>query len=226
MRFVEAATRGEAGLLVSDFLENSIATAFDAGKRARLGLSGGASPAQAYRALAGRPLPWSKVDIIVVDERWVEIGDEGSNEALLTQCFKNTEVKIFGLKSRSSSPAAGAIALETRLKALRPLDGVLLGMGVDGHTASWFEGALGVDEALDPFGTKTLVAINATTSPIAVPWPHRVTMTLPAIAEAPAIAVLIFGEEKRSVLETAGAASPIGQLVAACFDRLTVFWAC
>ena len=51
--------------------------------RAVLMVSGGSSPAPAYRYLSGLDMAWDKIDIAMVDERWVDADHEKSNEAFI-----------------------------------------------------------------------------------------------------------------------------------------------
>ncbi|HSR66162.1 MAG TPA: 6-phosphogluconolactonase, partial [Xanthomonadaceae bacterium] len=51
--------------------------------RARLLLSGGTTPAPVFRALARAPLEWARVDVGLVDERWLRPDDHDSNAWLV-----------------------------------------------------------------------------------------------------------------------------------------------
>ena len=47
---------------------------------ASLMVSGGSSPKPLYESLSKEDLDWSKVTVSLVDERWVDTGQIGSNE--------------------------------------------------------------------------------------------------------------------------------------------------
>jgi 6-phosphogluconolactonase len=194
-------------------------------RRCRLALSGGTTPEAAYRAFAARNLAWEHLDIALVDDRWVGHNDLGSNERLVRACFAETEATIIGSVTQSEIPEQGAMIVDPFVAALRPFDGVVLGLGLDGHTASFFPNALGTEEALDLRSERSLVAIHAVGSSVAAPWPDRVTLSLPVIAEARQVALLAYGIAKRDVLEHAATSSPIGHVKAALGDRLEIFWA-
>src|SRR3546814_9400354 len=53
--------------------------------RARLLVSGGSTPAPVFQALAKAPLDWARVDIALVDERWLLPGDPDSNAHLVRE---------------------------------------------------------------------------------------------------------------------------------------------
>jgi 6-phosphogluconolactonase len=104
-----------------------------------------------------------------------------------------------------------------------PADVVILGMGDDGHTASWFPGAEGLAEAMDP-GARQLVA------PIVAPdAPEpRLTLTGRVILRAKAIALEIQGTGKLATFSAAlepgpEQAMPIRAVLRGAADRLTVF---
>jgi 6-phosphogluconolactonase len=194
-------------------------------RRCRLALSGGTTPEAAYRTFAAWDLAWEHLDIALVDDRWVGLDDLGSNERLVRACFEVTEATIIGLVTQGANPEQGATIRDPFVAALRPFDSVVLGIGLDGHTASFFPNAMGTEEALDLRSGRSLVAIHAAGSSVAAPWPDRVTLTLPVIAEARQVALLAYGTAKRDVLEHAATSSPIGHVKAALGDRLEIFWA-
>ena len=103
-----------------------------------------------------------------------------------------------------------------------------MGMGTDGHTASWFPGAVGLEKAIDINTSQNLVSVDATGCPVAGNYPYRITVTLPVIMRARHIVLFITGEAKKSVWEEAIEKSvfenPVKALYAAG-ERLTVIWA-
>jgi 6-phosphogluconolactonase len=86
-------------------------------------------------------------------------------------------------------PAEAARRYQETLNAAPPLDVVMLGMGDDGHVASWFPAT----PAADP-----LAAAVATKSPVA---PHdRVSMTPGAISAARDVVLIVSGAAKAARL--------------------------
>ncbi len=215
---------------VATALEASVSAAHGAGRRARIALSGGASPAPAYTKFASLTLDWSRVDIALVDDRWVDLDDAGSNEAMVIKAFEAAKgVTIFGMKTPHVTPFEGEATLEPIYAALRPFDVVVLGMGPDAHTASWFPGSSQLMDCLDKNAAHTVIGVDASAAPVSGAYPLRMTMTLPAIKEAEQVILLLFGDDKKQVLtralDTPAMNAPITAAIDACGERLVVFWA-
>jgi 6-phosphogluconolactonase len=103
------------------------------------------------------------------------------------------------------------------------LDVVVLGMGTDGHTASFFPGGDTLAEAIDPHTEKSLIAITAPGS-----GEPRLTFTLPKLLAASTLCLHIEGEEKLRVLEEAlsgdnAHAMPIRAVLASA-QPLSLYW--
>jgi hypothetical protein len=103
------------------------------------------------------------------------------------------------------------------------LDVVVLGMGTDGHTASFFPGGDTLAETIDPHTDQSLIAITAPGSGEA-----RLTFTLPKLLAASTLCLHIEGEEKLRVLEEAlsgdnAHAMPIRAVLASA-QPLSLYW--
>lgn len=170
--------------------------------RASLAASGGSSPKRLYEMLSKAELDWSKVTIVLADERWVEPGLAGSNESFLkTHLLINqaAQAAFIGLKTNAAKPEDGLAEIENRLaSAPHPFDAVILGMGTDGHTLSWFPDAAGLEDALRVDGPRA-AAVSAQRSEVTGPFTERATLTLAALQNARLCALLISGDAKRSV---------------------------
>ncbi|WP_079248158.1 6-phosphogluconolactonase [Lysobacter firmicutimachus] len=164
--------------------------------RARLLLSGGTTPAPVYRALARAPLDWARVDVALVDERWLQPGDPDSNAWLVRQHLlrDNAAAARFESLTRPGQRIEEAVAA-ANAHALQPAGAVVLGMGEDGHTASLFPDMLGLERALA--SRQAYVAVDAEGCPGARDWRRRISLTPRGLAQAQARFLLIQGESKR-----------------------------
>jgi 6-phosphogluconolactonase len=222
--------RESANQATADALAASVISAHDQGRRARIALSGGSSPAPAYQKFAGMDLNWSEVDVALVDDRWVDLDDAGSNEAMIRQAFSAARgVTIYGMKTAHATPFDGAREIDPIYAALRPFDGIVMGMGPDAHTASWFAGSPQLEACLAKDNASTVLGVDASAAPVAGAYPLRMTMTLPAIAEAHQIIFLLFGAEKKKILNealhTPVTQAPIKAIVDAGLETCLVIWA-
>lgn len=227
-------TRAEAAACASGTLVTSLVYGLaDHGHASFMG-SGGTSPAPVYQRMSECRINWHGVTVGLVDERWVSPKDTHSNEKLLRDHLLTDQAAratFLPMRTCAASPKEAAPDVDKlyRSATSTPYDAVLLGMGTDGHTASWFPGADELDAALDPDGRAHVMAINAAGAPVAGNHPQRLTLTLAALGSARMAVLLIYGEEKRAVIETALAAGddtlPISRAIAALGDRLTILWA-
>jgi 6-phosphogluconolactonase len=192
-------------------------------------LSGGSTPRRLYELLAASPrrnaFPWARTHWFWGDERFVAHDDPQSNYLMVREAMLS-QVPIPGGNIHSvptivATPEEAAKIYEQDLKAFygadvleveRPLfDVVLLGLGVDGHTASLFPNTK-VLEVRD----RWVAAVTDGTAEA------RVTLTYPALESSQHVAFLITGDEKRDVFNRlrhgdadvpAARLHPVGELI-------------
>lgn len=181
-------------------LSAALRRALEGDSRARLLLSGGRTPGPAYAALARAPLAWDRVDVALVDERWLLPDDPDSNarmvrESLLSERAAATRFEAITRAGRSFEEAVTV----ANMHAARPASVVVLGMGEDGHVASLFPGMIGLADALA--SPRPYVAVDASGCPGAGAWTRRVSLTPAGLAPAETRLLLIRGARKRELLD-------------------------
>lgn len=199
---------------------------------ASLVVSGGSTPKRLYEILSHKTLDWSRVTIVLADERWVDPGLKGSNETFVRQALLQNaaaEATFVGLKTPDLTPFEAVESVDETLHGVhQPFDAVVLGMGGDGHTLSWFPEADGLEAAIDPEGRK-VAAVRATPSDVTGPFTERLTLSLAALKGAQFTALLISGEAKRSVWRAAAGPGrveklPVRALLQATDLELQTYW--
>ena len=169
---------------------------------AAIAVSGGNTPKPLFQALSNFDLPWEKVMVTLVDERWVSPEDEASNEKLVRSFFLQnlaSKAQFIPHKNSAESPFQGEEALAGELAELpEQFTLVILGMGEDGHTASFFPGAETLSEAIDMDSGKLCQGVVPQTAPHA-----RMTLTLPRLLKSQQIVLHLTGAGKLPVYEKA-----------------------
>ena len=142
--------------LVADLSQNIaeiINEAIQKNGRASMAVSGGSTPKPLFEELSLLDLDWSKVDLTLVDDRWVDVDHKDSNELLVkTHFIKNyaETVNFVPLKNDEDTAKKGVPLAEEALKNFTmPFDIVILGMGADGHTASLFPCSDELEKGMD-----------------------------------------------------------------------------
>ena len=213
----------------ADWTARLLEEAISARGLALLIVSGGSTPKRYFAELSQRRLDWRRVAITLADERRVPDDSPRSNARLVRETLLQGEAAVAqfcALADSRLSPERELASAAARVAALPlPADLVVLGMGDDGHTASWFPHSAGLAEAIDP-AARALVA--------AMPAPDglepRLTLTGRALLRARNIALQIEGPKKAAVFERAQEGGPVEDMpirtvLRGAAERLTVFQA-
>ncbi|HEX9289495.1 MAG TPA: 6-phosphogluconolactonase [Anaeromyxobacteraceae bacterium] len=192
--------------------------------RFTIALAGGATPKRLYALLADAKepfrarIPWARTHVFFGDERHVHPGHPESNygmarAALLSKVPIPPE-NVHRIRAEDTDAAAAATDYEAELRrvlvlapgAVPRLDLVLLGLGADGHTASLFPGNDALEERSRLVAAPFVDRLRT----------HRITLTLPVLEAARAVAFVVSGAEKAErvadVLEGAGTGLPAGRV--------------
>lgn len=177
-----------------------------------LAVSGGNTPKAFFAELAKvQTIEWSKVVVTLVDERWVDGKSERSNARLVVQYLlqgpaaKATFVPLYTGGETPDEARIDEANLALAKSVPFPFDAVILGLGNDGHTASFFPGGDALEAALNEAGPA--IAINAPGAGEA-----RVTLTLPTLLNTQSLYLHIEGDEKNAVLQRAISGSDVEQM--------------
>ena len=173
----------------------------------RIAVPGGSTPRKIFDLLAARHLDWSGTEVWLTDDRRVPHDHRASNFGQLAAVLGDSEATLVELREGGSAPR---------------FDLVWLGMGSDGHIASLFP-KMAAKECSGPH----VIATVPDPLPAEAPFP-RLSLNLEALTQATEILVVVNGDEKRAVLESAlrGEAEhlPIAQLFRAATSPVTIYW--
>jgi 6-phosphogluconolactonase len=173
-------------------------------KRGRfsIALCGGHTPAKLYALWAEKyktQTPWDRVHLFFGDERFVPEDDPLSNyrmarETLIARVPIPKE-NVHPMVTNFPSPDKAAEAYEVELRRFfvdgpPAFDVQLLGLGVEGHTASLFPGSPALDEQ-----RRWAMAVTAPAEP-----PQRLTLTPVVLNQGLNTFFLVAGENKREIL--------------------------
>ena len=217
----EALAAGVAAVLAGAIATRGVAT---------LALSGGSTPKLFLQHLAKAEIDWADVEISLVDERWVDEESPRSNFSMIRDCLAEgpaRQAHFLPFYTGHETPEEGLDALcERHRRVARPFDVAMLGMGTDGHTASFFPQADNLDHLLDLKADQPVAAVRAPGA-----GEPRVTLTLPLLADARFLALHIEGAEKRAVYDMAKDGDDIQTMPIRAILKLerevplNVFWA-
>ena len=204
IEFIEYQSREELAEALANTVVEKLETDMEIGDFASLALSGGSTPKLFLNKLAKKLGAMREmVYFALVDERFVPLDDERSNEKMIRQelgLIDHPSSEFLSLFEKNSTPEDVAKRAQARLldDDEIPFDVLVLGMGIDGHTASLFPNADKLSSATNPDSQIMFEAISAP----GVGEP-RITMTIPLITSAQYLVLHIEGAEKRAVFEKA-----------------------
>ncbi len=202
-QLIEAAANG---------IESESARAISTAGKFLIVLAGGSTPRPIYARLVELDTPWNQWHIYFGDERCLSIGHLERNDTMVHEVWLNkVPIPIDQIHAVPAElgPVAGANRYAHELAGLGPFDMTILGLGVDGHTASLFPGGpLGCLR-----GAPDVLAVHAAPKPPA----SRVSMSAARLTRSRSVQLIVTGAEKRATLTRLrdGADMPIRSVIPA-----------
>ncbi|QSX31650.1 6-phosphogluconolactonase [Shewanella cyperi] len=212
--------------MLAERIARQLQDAVDQRGQASLVVSGGSTPLKLFQALSRKGIDWSEIFITLADERWVDSDSQDSNERLVKENLlqnKAVGAKFRSLKNMFATAREGAaMAAEHIANIPRPFDVVVLGMGNDGHTCSWFPCSADLSQALNS------ESLCEAVTPGKAPY-ERLTLTRKAILNSRQIFLHLVGEQKLAVYRQAleqddVLAMPIRAVLAQTKTPVDVYW--
>ncbi|EEB83362.1 6-phosphogluconolactonase [Roseobacter sp. GAI101] len=222
MKLIEYADREALAEAVAEILAAEVKAALMADGQVSLAVPGGTTPGPIFDRLSTADLDWSRVQVMLTDERWVAPDHDMSNARLLRQrllvgpaaAAQFTPLFIEGLTAVEASED-----LSAEISRHLPISVLVLGMGADMHTASLFPGSDGLAAAMAD-DAPAVCPINVAGQDVG-----RITLSRRVLDSAMSKHLVIFGDEKRAAVERAltlpAHEAPIGAMV----KEAVVHWA-
>ena len=207
----------EVGIKLGDALRQALAQQ----PKVSFAVPGGTTPGPVFDTLSKINLDWSRVHVLLTDERWVPESNAQSNAALirkrlLTGFAASADFTPYFMDETPIMTAAADLSSE--LSKLLPIDIMLLGMGADMHTASLFPASDGLEDALAK-DAQMFLPVTVAGQDV-----QRFTLTGPALRTARSAHVLITGMEKREALNVAQTLPEAKAPIQTVLPRATVHW--
>ena len=176
--------------------------------------SGGNTPKRFFELLGETPqassLPWDKIQLFWVDERYVRPDSQWSNYKLAVDTFLTRvaipDANVHRIPTEHEDFKTAAHRYEETIREVFGLDAgkvprfdlILLGMGSDGHTGSLFPNSYAA------FDTEDLACVVYVLDEKL----NRITLTHPVLRAASHLLVLVCGQEKAGILKAVLTSEP------------------
>ena len=195
--------------------------------KATLLVSGGSTPKKLYEILSNIGIDWTNVSIGLVDERFVATDTDESNELLIKSTLlknKASKAKFIGLVFNTEDYDQNLnLAISENKPFHNSITSSILGMGLDGHTASLFPNSKEVYTDDSIFGDKMIINTEATSEPS-----KRISYTKSKLLSSKHLFLYFNGKEKLDVFNSAkqnqnASTKPISAFIHQSIISLNVF---
>lgn len=223
-RFSLHDTTEKAAAWLSSAAASCLDTAVRQKGSAWLIVSGGQSPAPVYSQLGAAFLPWHSITVSLADERLVPRRHADRNEGMICRTLLQGPASSAQWLPIADDTGDPDKSLDTAVQSLARQtshpDVIILGMGLDGHTLSWFP---------DAPETATLMSSDAPqvglNTPSTAPW-QRITLGLPLVLRCRHVFLWLGNREKtrcyQSLDASAAEALPVVRLARLLGEALTI----
>jgi 6-phosphogluconolactonase len=192
-RMIEFKTKAELEASLAEAMATALKNAIDSKGSASILLSGGTTPSGVYMQLSQKELDWQKVNVGLVDERFVNADSPYSNFKLIGETLLQNHAKVATLWPMvvdETDYVKNLSQIEETYRIFTDPDVCLLGMGPDGHTASIFPN----DSASLAANQENYLLISNTTAPAAPE--QRITCNGPMLRRSKHLFLMITGAQK------------------------------
>lgn len=183
---------------------------------------GGTTPKPFFNIIRDSDIEWEKITIFPTDERWVSMENSRSNARLIQRELltgRASKANFVTLYKKNKTLDQGASSLAENISNYLPIDVLVLGMGVDMHTASLFPGSPGLALA-QSMNAAEVVPVT----PLDNSLEPRVTLSARVLEKAVNTHVLIIGLEKKNAVKEAEKREPASAPISQFLPNATVHW--
>ena len=197
---IQKTSKANFNALSVQVLKNSLERLSAKKEVVNIALSGGSTPLPILDQLKEAKLDWGKFNFFLVDERVVDINSTESNYKNINEVFyQYISSKNFPILLKSGTLEEIILDYKEQIKTnvlcneagIPKFDLIILGMGVDGHTASLFPESEALHEVKD-FVVKNYVHKLKS---------YRITFTFSTLLNCDEIIVVMKGAEKVKIFE-------------------------
>lgn len=235
--WIENSTRERLGKQLAEDISDKLNQIIKTKGQAIIAFSGGSTPTPLFESLVNCDVDWTKVVITLVDERCVDDHHVLSNarfikNKLISKLPKEaTFIPIYypGFDDFSeitfNTITRYCEATESDIDSPARFDVVVLGMGHDAHTASFFPDADNIDALIDPQTEEYLLSCESVSTQVS-----RITWSLRMLLNTEMLVLHITGKNKKQTFKLAeknGEVSklPIRSVIFQDKCRLNVYYA-
>ena len=170
--------------------------------RATLLVSGGSTPKELYRKLSLYDIAWDKVDIGLVDERFVPTSEDSSNEKMIKEKLLINyaeKASLTGMIHFSNDLFKNIEEVKKNYyKFSKGATTTILGMGNDGHTASLFPGNNSSEDSFKGVSVEKVINTLSPSEPR-----RRVSCSAELLFSSSNLYLMMVGEDKLAVFNQA-----------------------